>query len=55
MEERLGIPDNFEFPFSPYNIQKEFMQNLYYALENRKLGIFESPTGTVSTYYLNGL
>ncbi|XP_030765068.1 ATP-dependent DNA helicase DDX11 [Sitophilus oryzae] len=42
----LKEPDEFPFPFPPYNIQLEFMQKLYFALENRKMGIFESPTGT---------
>lgn len=44
----MEIPDNFDFPFPPYDIQLEFMKKLYYTLENGKLGIFESPTGTVS-------
>ena len=39
---------SFEFPFQPYKIQEDFMKNLYDALENDKVGIFESPTGTVS-------
>ncbi|CAH1159677.1 unnamed protein product [Phaedon cochleariae] len=42
----LKIPDKFDFPFPPYGIQNEFMKNLYSVLENGKLGIFESPTGT---------
>lgn len=43
----LKPPNEFPFPFPPYNIQKDFMKNLYAVLEERKLGIFESPTGTV--------
>ncbi|KAJ8975064.1 hypothetical protein NQ317_005781 [Molorchus minor] len=46
MNENLDVPDHFEFPFPPYDIQQKFMQNLYFALESKKLGIFESPTGT---------
>ncbi|KAJ8922586.1 hypothetical protein NQ315_007616 [Exocentrus adspersus] len=42
----LQVPDSFDFPYQPYDIQEQFMQKLYFALENRKLGIFESPTGT---------
>ncbi|KAK7604095.1 hypothetical protein V9T40_004368 [Parthenolecanium corni] len=42
----LKPPNEFPFPFPPYNIQKDFMKNLYAVLEERKLGIFESPTGT---------
>lgn len=38
----------FPFPFKPYDIQEKFMKELYVTLENQKLGIFESPTGTVS-------
>uniref|UniRef100_A0A3Q4I4Q9 DEAD/H (Asp-Glu-Ala-Asp/His) box helicase 11 n=1 Tax=Neolamprologus brichardi TaxID=32507 RepID=A0A3Q4I4Q9_NEOBR len=36
----------FPFPYQPYNIQEEFMQALYSALDKGKVGIFESPTGT---------
>lgn len=38
---------NFGFPFEPYSIQTDFMASLYDALDNNKIGIFESPTGTV--------
>lgn len=48
MEEKLKPPSSFVFPFTPYDIQHNFMTHLYAALENKKLGIFESPTGTVS-------
>ncbi len=37
----------FPFPYQPYNIQEQFMQALYRALDQGKVGIFESPTGTV--------
>lgn len=36
----------FGFPFPPYDIQKDFMEELYNVLEQGKVGIFESPTGT---------
>uniref|UniRef100_A0A8C4IHY0 ATP-dependent DNA helicase DDX11 n=1 Tax=Dicentrarchus labrax TaxID=13489 RepID=A0A8C4IHY0_DICLA len=36
----------FPFPYQPYNIQEQFMQALYSALDQGKVGIFESPTGT---------
>lgn len=42
---------NFGFPFEPYSIQTDFMTSLYYALDNNKIGIFESPTGTVCENY----
>ena len=45
----LQPPDDFPFPFQPYSIQKEFMRSLYHALEKGYVGIFESPTGTVSS------
>lgn len=38
----------FPFPFQPYPIQERFMEALYAVLEQGKVGIFESPTGTVS-------
>ena len=36
----------FKFPFEPYPVQKDFMRALYQTLENKGVGIFESPTGT---------
>ncbi|XP_028306549.1 ATP-dependent DNA helicase DDX11 isoform X2 [Gouania willdenowi] len=36
----------FPFPYQPYEIQEQFMQALYNALDQGKVGIFESPTGT---------
>ena len=36
----------FAFPFPPYPIQIQFMTHLYESLEQGKIGIFESPTGT---------
>ena len=45
-QEAGGI--HFPFPFTPYAIQKDFMAALYQVLEAGKIGIFESPTGTVS-------
>ena len=48
-ESRIEPPTDFSFPFTPYNIQKDFMKALFNALQEKKFGIFESPTGTVST------
>jgi len=45
MESKSG---RFPFPFQPYPIQESFMEALYTALDQGKIGIFESPTGTVS-------
>ncbi|XP_014474402.1 PREDICTED: probable ATP-dependent RNA helicase DDX11 isoform X2 [Dinoponera quadriceps] len=39
-------PQEFPFPFPPYEIQKQFMKELYNCLESGGLGLFESPTGT---------
>jgi chromosome transmission fidelity protein 1 len=41
-----------EFPFpyeKPYSIQQDFMTALYKTLDEQKVGIFESPTGTGKT------
>ena len=43
---RMEEPTDFNFPFPPYDIQKDFMSNLFRCLKEGKLGIFESPTGT---------
>ncbi|KAI7902752.1 helicase C-terminal domain-containing protein [Cokeromyces recurvatus] len=39
-------PESFGFPFEPYDIQRDFMKELYKVFSEGKLGIFESPTGT---------
>lgn len=36
----------FDFPGEPYQVQLDFMRNLYTCLDSYKVGIFESPTGT---------
>ncbi|KAJ5652503.1 hypothetical protein N7507_009929 [Penicillium longicatenatum] len=36
---------DFHHPFVPYDIQRQFMNNLYDCLEDGKIAIFESPTG----------
>jgi hypothetical protein len=47
-EDPLPIPTSFSaFPYpTPYPIQTEFMQQLFECIDRRKVGIFESPTGT---------
>ncbi|EXJ89731.1 hypothetical protein A1O3_02798 [Capronia epimyces CBS 606.96] len=37
---------SFCHPYQPYDIQLEFMAHLYRCIEDKKVGIFESPTGT---------
>ena len=46
-EENFEKPGYFPFPFPPYDIQEQFMKCLYKAIESGKVGLFESPTGTV--------
>ncbi|KAE9369378.1 DNA repair helicase [Stipitochalara longipes BDJ] len=48
----LGIGDetershDFHHPYTPYAIQETFMETVYQVLEEGKIGILESPTGT---------
>jgi Rad3-related DNA helicase len=51
VEETLSIPLDFRFPYIPYPIQNELMKKIFEAIENGGLGLFESPTGTVSIIY----
>ena len=39
------IKDDFHHPYTPYEIQLQFMRALYTCLEQGRVGIFESPTG----------
>ncbi|KAF2108306.1 TFIIH basal transcription factor complex helicase subunit [Lophiotrema nucula] len=45
MDDGSGERD-FHHPYQPYDIQKQFMNAVYDCLEDGKVGIFESPTGT---------
>ena len=38
---------DFHHPYTPYSIQETFMSTVYQVLEDGKVGILESPTGTV--------
>ncbi|VDP28910.1 unnamed protein product [Soboliphyme baturini] len=42
----IKVLEDFGFSFRPYEIQQCFMQEMYKVLENGRIGIFESPTGT---------
>lgn len=46
--------ENFDFhhPYTPYDVQEQFMKTVYNVLEtgNGQVGILESPTGTVSEF-----
>lgn len=39
---------DFHHPYTPYAIQETFMSTVYQVLDEGKIGILESPTGTVS-------
>ncbi|KAL2194492.1 helicase C-terminal domain-containing protein [Corynascus similis CBS 632.67] len=43
-----NAPANFNHPYTPYDVQLEFMRTVYDVLENGngQIGILESPTGT---------
>lgn len=45
------VEKNFHHPFIPYDIQRQFMQALFDCIEGGKVGIFESPTGTLLYSY----
>ena len=45
-----NIPEKFPFPYEqPYSIQTDFMKKLYDTISQKKIGLFESPTGTGKT------
>lgn len=37
--------EDFHHPYTPYDIQLQFMRTLYACLEDGKVAVFESPTG----------
>jgi hypothetical protein len=41
---------DFHHPYTPYDIQETFMNTVYEILDQSKIGILESPTGTVSVF-----
>ncbi|SCU81158.1 LANO_0B02168g1_1 [Lachancea nothofagi CBS 11611] len=49
----MALSGDFNHPFKPYDIQLQLMGQVYSLLEkNKKIGIFESPTGTGKTLSL---
>ncbi|KAI0710304.1 DNA repair helicase [Cerioporus squamosus] len=53
MSLRLPTPADFPaFPFTPYGIQLDLMRQIYSSIEDRKVAIMESPTGTGKTLSL---
>lgn len=49
----LASPADFPFPFPPYDIQVQFMRTVYSAIEEGKVALMESPTGTVRVTRFN--
>jgi hypothetical protein len=47
-QETGSTTKDFHHPYTPYAIQETFMGTVYQVLEEGKVGILESPTGTVS-------
>jgi len=48
MDLHLPTPSEFTaFPYKPYDIQTSLMRYLYESIEQKKVAIIESPTGTV--------
>lgn len=45
-----GVPINF--PFEPYDLQKDYMEKVLECLQNETNGVLESPTGTGKTLSL---
>lgn len=44
-----GIEVNF--PFEPYELQKEYMKKVIDALNNKQNAVLESPTGIMFNYF----
>lgn len=44
-----GIEVNF--PFEPYELQKEYMKKVIDALNNKQNAVLESPTGRMFNYF----
>lgn len=50
MVEKL-IKHPYGFPFKPYQVQLDLMESIHKMLSSDlKLGLFESPTGTVTSF-----
>lgn len=47
-----NISREYNHPFKPYDIQIQLMNAIYDAIDNYKIGLFESPTGTGKTLSL---
>ena len=43
---------DFHHPYQPYDIQVEFMNAVYECIQHGRIGIFESPTGTLNDVLL---
>lgn len=45
----MGRTQDFSFPGTPYDVQKQLMSAMYNTIEDGSIGLFESPTGTGKT------
>jgi chromosome transmission fidelity protein 1 len=44
----------FQFPFTPYPVQQELMEQIYDACTDGGVAVFESPTGTGKSLSVSG-
>lgn len=47
-----SVGRDFHHPYTPYEIQDQLMNAIYDCIAERKVGIFESPTGILYMSYL---
>lgn len=51
-QDNIDTEREFSFPYRPYSIQNDLMNAIYNAVSRRRIGFFESPTGTGKTLSL---
>lgn len=47
----LLMEKDYHHPYIPYHVQKQFMSTVFRCLDEGKVGVLESPTGTVSDVF----
>jgi len=45
----------FQFPFQPYPVQQELIEQIYDVCNDGGVAVFESPTGTGKSLSVSGL